>query len=275
MMKIVFTDLDATLLNSQKKVSHRNMLCLKELGENNIIRVIATGRSYFSFTQVIGGDFPADYLIFSTGAGILNLHTRELLVSADLRNKDIKKIATSLLRQKVDFMVHQKVPDNHKFVYCRFNEHNKDFNRRIAIYKEFAVPYRDLGCFPSRSAQIIAIFQKDLLRFKSVEKGFNGYQVTRTTSPLDGISIWMEIYPNNVSKGCAAKWLCDYLNIDPKDSVGVGNDFNDVSLLDFTTRSYMVDNAPDELIHKYNRTRSNDHDGFYFAVNKVFQETGD
>ncbi len=34
------------------------------LGENNIIRVIATGRNFFSVIKVLKDNFPIDYLIF-------------------------------------------------------------------------------------------------------------------------------------------------------------------------------------------------------------------
>ncbi len=265
-IKIVFTDLDATLLNTDKKVSHRNYRCLQRLGGRGVVRVIATGRSAYSFEQVIPPDFPADYLIFSSGAGVLNLMTRELMFSAALKSEDVERISRTLINLKVDFMVHETVPDNHRFVYCQENKDNSDFNRRVAIYKDFAEHFLDVGAFPARSAQIIVIFTGDIRQFRLVENRLNGYQVTRTTSPLDGTSIWMEIYPEHVSKGSAAGWLCKSLKIDKKYSLGIGNDYNDISLLDFAANSVVVANAPAELRQRYKQTLSNDRDGFYHAV---------
>ena len=71
-IKIVFTDLDGTLLNSDQHPGRRDLEMLHRLGEQGIVRVIVTGRNLFSLSKVLGDDFPVDYVIFSTGAGILD-----------------------------------------------------------------------------------------------------------------------------------------------------------------------------------------------------------
>lgn len=266
---IIFTDLDGTLLNSAQRVSETNLSCLHKLGSKGITRVIATGRSCFSFRKTITTDFPADYLIFSSGAGVLDLRTSELLYSKNLQARDIAHISGQLSQHRADFMVHDPIPENHRFVYHRADPGNTDFNRRIVLYRDFADSVSATSPYPDTSAQIIAIFSDNIKRFTAVKRCLNGYQVTRTTSPLDARSIWMEIYPENVTKGSAAHWLCRHLNIDPRQTLGIGNDYNDIDLLDFTSHSYIVANAPDKLQQQYTKTVSNDNDGFYHAVNNA------
>ncbi|KNG77773.1 haloacid dehalogenase [Plasmodium falciparum IGH-CR14] len=53
-IKIIFTDLDGTLLNSENKVSEQNLESLIRAQEKGIKVVIATGRSIFSVESVIG-----------------------------------------------------------------------------------------------------------------------------------------------------------------------------------------------------------------------------
>ncbi|MCP3929837.1 MAG: HAD-IIB family hydrolase [Bacteroidetes bacterium] len=268
-MKILFTDLDGTLLRNDKTTSLESLRCLEDLGSQNVVRVIATGRSWFSYKKVIPNDFPADFLLFSTGAGVIDLNNNKILFSSDHQKKDIEIISESLITQNVDFMVHCKVPENHRFVYFRCTKNNEDFERRIKLYKNYAVQYGyDGNGFPGESAQIIAIFSENQAKFSTVMNSFNGFQTTRTTSPLDGKSMWLEINPSNISKGKGAQWLCEYLHVHKKDSVGIGNDYNDISLLEFTEKSYVVANAPEELLAKYIPTKSNDQDGFSLAVHK-------
>lgn len=266
---IIFTDLDGTLLNSRHQVSQANMLCLRHLEEVGMIRVIATGRSCFSYYQLIPRDFPADYLIFASGAGILDLQTGEMLFAACFTSTDISFISDILIRRKADFMVHYCVPDNHRFVYHGSGSANTDFQKRIEIYRDYANDFDTIGSFPHNSAQIIAVLSQSPARFREIADLLDVYQITRTTSPLDGKSIWMEIYPENVNKGTAAAWLCQYLQRDDNKSIGVGNDYNDINLLDFTTYSYMVANAPVELLKRYHIAPSNDEDGFSWAVEQV------
>jgi hydroxymethylpyrimidine pyrophosphatase-like HAD family hydrolase len=63
------TDLDGTLLRSDRTFAQSDLKALHRLGELHIIRVIATGRSIFSFNTVVDSALPIDYVIFSTGAG--------------------------------------------------------------------------------------------------------------------------------------------------------------------------------------------------------------
>lgn len=271
-IKIVFTDLDGTLLNSNRLVSGANLNILEELGRRNIVRVIATGRSFYSYNKAIETGFPADYLIFSTGAGILDLNTGNLLISSNLEKKDITYISAYLIEHQAEFMVHHGVPQNHRFTYFGDTKVESDFTRRLRIYQAYAREYNSPSCLPEESAQVIAIFPEDLLRFNLVKKGLNGFQVTRTTSPLDGRSIWMEIFPPHVSKGQSAEWLCKHLEINQQESLGIGNDYNDISLLEYTNKSYVVANAPLEMQREYCLTLSNDEDGFYQAINNAIQQ---
>ncbi len=60
-IKMVITDFDGTLLNSQKIVSIDNRNALELLGKEKICRVIAIGRNLYSLNKVINNDFPVDY----------------------------------------------------------------------------------------------------------------------------------------------------------------------------------------------------------------------
>ncbi|MFO8053744.1 MAG: HAD-IIB family hydrolase, partial [Bacteroidales bacterium] len=126
MIKLVATDMDGTLLNDAQQVSESNIKTLKGLETNGIIRVVATGRSYYSFRQLVSPDFPIDYLVFSTGAGIMNWKTKDLIYSRYLEAEKVKVIARIFFNQRVDFMIHHIIPDNHYFDYCQFGYPNPD-----------------------------------------------------------------------------------------------------------------------------------------------------
>lgn len=263
---ILFIDLDGTLLTTDKKVSPLAMEALHQLHYHGIHRVIATGRSYYSLQKVISNDFPVDFLIFSSGAGIMDNQEKKLLFNQPFGQDEVKEISQTLMEQDLDFMVHGPVPDNHHFLFYQHRKNNEDFNRRLKIYRGFCQPFRKLSELPASSAQIIAILPDDLELFNAVAARLNHYQITRATSPLDHQSIWLELYPLGVSKGNGAKWLCDHLNLDHRKTLAIGNDYNDIDLLDFTGLSYMVANAPEDLRGRYLQTTSNDDHGVYQAI---------
>ena len=76
----------------------------------------------------------------------------------------------------------------------------------------------------------------------------------------------MEIFHHSVSKGNGVKFLCDRLQIGHEYTLGIGNDFNDLDLLEFTHYSYMVENGPQELKDKFLLTQSNEESAFAKAV---------
>jgi hydroxymethylpyrimidine pyrophosphatase-like HAD family hydrolase len=64
------TDLDGTLLRSDRTFAPSDVAALRRLGERGVVRVLATGRSLYSFAKVGAAAAPIDYLVFSTGAGM-------------------------------------------------------------------------------------------------------------------------------------------------------------------------------------------------------------
>ena len=115
--------------------------------------------------------------------------------------------------------------------------------------------------FPRESNQFDLFKEKILLTFPELS-------VIRTTSPLNPDYTWMEIFPSGVSKAHGIEEICRITGISQKNTLGIGNDFNDLEMLDFTHHSYVVGNAPEELKIKYLISLTHDKDGFSHAVNK-------
>ena len=264
--KMVITDLDGTLLNNNREVSLEDMKTLFWLGEQNIVRVIATGRNFFSLNKVLKSNFPIDYLIFSSGAGIYNWKSKKLMHSHYIPDFEVRLISEILIDHEIDFMIHEMIPENHKFVYYKTGTENPDFERRISVYKDFAVEL-DLKTEEYKHAcQILAVFPNDVDFFDEIKQKFNDIKIIRTTSPLDGDSIWMEIFPEAVSKGHGIDWLCNKLNINPYKTISVGNDYNDIDMLEYTAKKYVVNNAPTDLKKQFPICKSNQESGFTDAV---------
>lgn len=273
MVRMVVTDLDGTLLSSNSDYSAKNLSILHDLGTRGVIRVIATGRSPYSADKVIPNNFPIDYLIFSSGAGIIRWSDKSIVYANELNAIKVQGIIDVLVNQNVDFMVHEPIPQNHIFHYYFSGSSNPDFDRRLSVYKDFSSPLILGVPYPDSATQIIAVLPPKPELFYSLEGKLSGVKIIRATSPLDGESIWMEVFPEGISKGHSVDWLCKFLgNIQPNEILAIGNDYNDLDLLNYSTNSYLVANAPDELKSKFNVVASNDESGFAEAVEKVISQ---
>lgn len=198
LIKIVFTDLDGTLLNSSQKISEKDLAMLHYLGTKKIVRVLATGRNLYALAKVIPADFPVDYVIFSTGVGICDWKTKQIIHSIHLEEKQIREISDLLIKYKLNFMVQSAVPDNHKFIYLKNGEMSSDFQHRIEIYQEFAQVVEQVD--DRIVSQFLTVFD-DYEKFHHLKTQLKNVKVIRATSPLDHRSIWMEIFHKDVSKG--------------------------------------------------------------------------
>ncbi|MBS3808111.1 MAG: HAD family phosphatase [Bacteroidales bacterium] len=266
---MVVTDLDGTLLDDDQQAHQEDLNTLRKLGDQNILRVVATGRNLYSALNKLDGDFPIDYLIFSSGAGILEWKSQRLIHSEYLPGDQVEAIAGKLIDYDIDFMIHEVIPENHKFVYHRSQQHNPDFERRYRLYKKFAVPLDPASENYQHACQILAIPGERTELHEQLIREIPEAKVIRTTSPLDGISMWIEIFPAGVSKGHGVEWLCQYTHTDPAKTLGIGNDYNDLDLLKFTHNSLVVENAPDDLKNLYPSCNSNQNCGFTDAVKKI------
>ena len=256
-MRMLITDLDGTLLNNQGRVGLADLDTLHKLGQKKIIRVIATGRSYFSFQKVIPADFPIEYVILSSGAGLMDWQTKKIMVHHKIEIPLVRKIAGLLIQKKIDFMVHDELPANHRFFYYAPNQNNGDFKRRLEIYEPFAKQLMSVGQL-SEASQFVLIFRLVEEFTEDIRNKLNDVHIIRATSPLDKQSVWFELMPKGVSKRSAAEQLARQFNIAAKDILALGNDYNDLGLLDWAGQSFVVANAPSELKMRFDQTVSNE-----------------
>ena len=268
MGRAVFTDLDGTLLGSDQQLSPANHDVLEVLGQQGILRVVVTGRSLFSCRRVLDRSFPIDLLVTSSGAGICSFPNFKLLFDQALTETEVSKSIEVLNALKLDFMVHDPVPDNHRFRWHQHTAHNPDFAHRLTVYEGHHRPIEEPTEFHIASTQLVAVSLPgdNGSALPYLKQKLSELTVIRTTSPLDHQSTWYEIFPNNVSKSSAAAWVCSAFNVDSNEVFAIGNDYNDLDLLRWCSRSRVVANAPAELTSEFEIVASHDDDGFAQAI---------
>ena len=62
-----------------------------------------------------------------------------------------------------------------------------------------------------------------------------------------GFTAWLDINPEGVSKGSALEILRRRLEVDPRHTVAVGDQRNDLEMLHWAARGVAMGNAPDEV----------------------------
>lgn len=268
-IKMVVTDLDGTLLRDDKTISNADRTVFEKLGQKGIVRVAATGRSLFSVANVIPDDFPFDYVVFSTGGGVLDYKTRKILKSNGLTSTQVSKAVKLFRQHKLDFSVHFPIPDNHKFRYHLENVNNKGFNEYCKFYEGYCAPIDFSSPAIDNAGQLLSIIEHDIDRFNLIKADLTDYKVIRTTSPIDSNMLWIEVFPKGVSKGDAIHWICQRLEIDKDEIIAIGNDYNDIDILDYAGYPRIVANGHSDLKENYQVVPSNNANGVSKAISAL------
>jgi hydroxymethylpyrimidine pyrophosphatase-like HAD family hydrolase len=261
---MLVSDLDGTLLRDGRRIGREEQEMLNRLGNRGILRVIATGRSLHSACRVLEPATPIDYLIVSSGAGIIRWPEGKLIVKHTMEPRQVESTFRELARLGLDFMLHDPIPDNHRFTFFTGGGENPDFQRRVLHYRPFARE-GDIDSFPPsregaqpeanrlEACQFVAIHPEDHddRYFRILRGRLSDLTVIRTTSPMDGRSVWLEVFPPAVSKSQSAEFLRMLHGIAHGDTLALGNDYNDEDMLAWAAGAYVVDSAPAHLRDLY------------------------
>ena len=266
---LFITDFDGTLLRSDGTLASRDLEALVSLKRCGIRTAVATGRSLYSFNNSPGVGLPVDYVIFTTGAGVVAWPQGNLIYRVNISADMVAQTLAFFRDTAFDFMLHRPVPDNHRFVYRRTCAANPDFETRLERYRQFGTPLNTDGRNGfGEASQFLAVVPREETReaLQAIRSRVPWLSVIHTTSPLDHASTWVELFHPDVSKSRTASWLTSALGVDPGATMAVGNDYNDRDLLEWAAESYVVRNAPGDLKRRFTTVASHDEGGVAEAI---------
>ena len=248
------TDLDGTLLTDTGVISEQDIKSLLSLRASGNLVAIATGRSNWSFWKhftnrsLIPQKPPVDFVIFSTGAGIMEFPSGKIISNIQMDPAALGCVLHKLERAALDYMVPAPIPRTRHFSYRRNTKDNPDFERRLQLYHRTAYPLVELQPIGGATEVLVIVpgIQGEEV-WRELGTVLPDFNVIRATSPLDGSSCWIEIFPRNVSKRDAVQYLIDKFSLSEQKVCAVGNDYNDEDLLRWAGQGYLTANGPADL----------------------------
>jgi len=229
MYKIIACDIDETLLNYESKVSKRNKEAIKKATELGVKFVLASGRSFLSCKNVLEEidlyDKENEYLIsFNGGVVLENKNNRiisETALSFSEANKLFKKgieignlcpqVYTrdnvyyyDISQSEIDFLARKKL------VYSILKEPSIDFLKDQVIEK---ILYTN-----ENQEYLKEIYEKMKDLTEGLEYCFSSNR-------------YIEFVKSGVNKGFGLRKLAEYLNVDIKDTIAIGDNNNDLSMI--------------------------------------------
>lgn len=269
-IKLVITDMDGTLLHSDKSVSDYTLDVIKRIRQKGIEFTICTGRSYAwlgDYVPHLGITCP---LIGSNGCEIVDGGTGESLYTASLGFENAAKAIGYCMDYKLDFFC--ETPDG--WIIPNY----------ISNMDPFPGFYPDLPLNGFSMDKTIRVKDKSQLERLTVFKvvvwityGNEGELMRELASQMTGVELLhsardiYEILPENNNKGKSFLKLCDIMGIAPSECCALGDFDNDLPMLKAAGISVAVANAPSRIRDAVDYvTDTNNNDGVAKALNKIF-----
>ena len=254
------TDFDGTIKpGSGDPINSADLEALGHLGRRGWYRVVATGRSLFGFVRAWEPGLEFDALIFSSGAGMCawsQMGPGPLLKARVFETVTARAALMAALNLGYAFFVFQAPPDNHHFYYRRTPGAPAGFQRRLEIYSAQCRPWLDgLEDSPEPFSQLMVMVPAAEAGQAEAEfcrqMAGRPFSVVKSSSPFSDGHLWLEIFPFGISKGLAAAALADELDISAQRCVALGNDYNDLDLLNWAGRAFITSDAPPEMVNRF------------------------
>ncbi|GEC73032.1 hypothetical protein SAMN05443543_1175 [Flavobacterium flevense] len=250
-IKVIISDLDGTLLNSDHRISEYTKEIFRELHNQNYLIIVATGRHHLDAMPIIETlGFPI-YLVTSNGARI-HCPKKELLFS------------TNMVAEAVKSVLEMDIPAEYTTVLFKenvwqTNKHNDkllEFQTELNYVPEL-VNYKEVTDF-----DVIKIFfthesHGKLLELREtiLEKHPDVF------SHAFSLPHCLEFMDKSVDKSVAIARILEIEGYEFHQSISFGDGYNDEKMLITTAKGLIMGNAPDSLKNKLSHLEviSNNH----------------
>ena len=247
--KLVVSDLDGTLLVNSH-LPEFNLNSIKKIREKGVKFCIATGRTIQSTRYILkeldSYNKENEYSILFNGCTIIENKDNKILyfkgIEYEIANKLFeigKKYNVMLLVYTIDACYVWKSYENEVKRQEKLDEKltfMTDLN--IDFIKEKKIPVTKI-IFGSEDNKYLLEIKKEL------DKIFKDDISISFSS-----EVYLEINSNNVNKGIALEWLSNYLKININETIAIGDNNNDLSMIEKAGLGICVQNAIDNIKSK-------------------------
>lgn len=245
--KIVATDLDGTLLNTDQLVSPENEAAIKELTQMGVHVVASTGRALWEMPPEVRDNPYIRFIIHTDGASIYDKQTKKN-INIPMTRAETDKMLDILSQYETSSSVRYD-----GWCFVDKNKHNDEdyaYNRVNPTYAahlyRYAKEVDDLEKF-SRELDsmdmICTFFHTDAERIECTARFEKEPEFQVASSVPNNI----EVFSIKAGKGNALYMLADMLGIDRNATIAVGDTTNDSQALECAGLSLAMANSVPEL----------------------------
>ena len=222
MTKIVFTDLDGTIVH-KNNISLQTKDAVSYLKGNDIKFSIATGRHHTAVMKFVNELEITDPVICGNGAYIFNPVTKEILSVSYMDSKAAEQVLDVAFLLKVDFLLYTK-----DFIYGTKQPIEKVRKNMGSSVEVKEVADGEMEKLPLNEIFKILIMEDDEDIMQNVISSLIGIEHVQTVQSRRD---FLDVGAIGINKGAAIQKVCELLGIPIESSVAFGDEDNDLEML--------------------------------------------
>ena len=235
--KLICTDLDGTLLRADKTISRENKEAIEYFKSEGGYFTFITGRMPYFAKDMYDRINPNAPIGCINGGGLYDYTTQKYLHTVTL-----DKRAMELVRAVDENLPHIgiQILAFDRMYFPKDSEANVHFRKSTGMplvvrhYDDIKEPVAKVVFGEHRNKEIL-----ELADFLAAQPLAPEFSLIRSDTML------YEILPKGVSKGAVLPRLAEYLGVDMKNTIAVGDYDNDITMLQAAGVGYAVSNATD------------------------------
>lgn len=240
MYKLIATDLDGTLLDKNRIIHKENVKPIKKALEKGVKIVMCSGRPHSSINEYekeLGLNVEGNYGIGLNGSILFDSYSKKFLFNLKLD----KSITIKILEEIKQFNLPTIVFTDDLLVSNIYNEELENYKVNFTTKIEIR---EDLTTFNQEALKVIVIGEYNKLKEiqdYTQEKLGNECNIYFTQVNF------LEFTNKEAHKGSALKSLAKHLGIDMKEVIAVGDNYNDITMIQEAGLGVAVANAEQAL----------------------------
>ncbi len=275
--KIIALDIDGTLLNSCGRVTERTNKTIHRAAEEGVVILVVTGRRFFTAKQrVLQLELPNMLLAVHNGA-ILKQLSGELLYHRLLPRETAQQVVEVANEMGLCPVVFAGIDDEAAVLIEDYGDRLDSWERGyLRENRRFLREVDNLSKnLPDDVIEVICVVPTaDLHRLAEIfEEQLNGRVKSIVVTTTDWQRAFIGLTSPDVSKREPLRFLAEEGKIDRTKIIAIGDNYNDLEMLEFAGVGVVMENAVPALKQMgFHVTASNNEDGVAKALEKFVFE---
>lgn len=249
-MELFVTDLDGTLLNSNKEVTNYSKGIINGLIDEGVNFTVATARTPATVVELLDGLNLKIPVALMNGVLIYDIKKQEYIDIKDINKEAVEKALAVFEKYDKNVLVYG-IKDNHLWVYHKEFQYAWEYD----FYKERAdkplktfmkvIDYREA----IKESKIINFIVFDTFeKIKNINDELleiKGLTVNYYEDIYEDDCFFLEAYSDEASKANGIKFLSKY--VEHNKLVCFGDNLNDIPMFELADEGYAMENAVNDL----------------------------